>query len=170
MTGRYVAALALMALAASPAAGQEAGTVAPFVGTWAASGLDGGDGAPAVEPSAFDLDIEGDDEEIAVTWAPVAPDGAREGATVRFEEAGRPGVFAAEDLAMPVDGEAMAWLRIFDGALTLYWMEVQADGGFAIESRRLTPAPDGGGLDGEVVLVVDGHPLATTRVRLAKGG
>jgi hypothetical protein len=145
---------------ASPAFGQD-GLPEEFHGDWRGEEVSvvEGDG---VEVTAEDLNVRIEPDEAAgfrMHWTTLEREKAggplaRHPVEAHFVPAGRPGVFAfeAEDSSMllslfgdpatsnPLEGEPLLWARFDGGALSVYGLVINTEGGFDLYQhvRRLT--------------------------------
>lgn len=150
-------------LAGSPAFGQ-GGLPASFHGDWQGEKLTIEEGGNGLGVAAEDLGvrIEPDGSGFRMHWTALSHEGAggpltRREVEARFVPAGRPGVFAFDperssillrlfgnpSTNNPLEGEPLLWAR-FDGeSLSVYGLEINAEGGFDLYQHVRTLTGEG---------------------------
>lgn len=111
---------------------------------------------------------------FSVTWTtvirsggdPANPDTRRKTQTVSFMPGSQPGVFRGTPSGDPLSGNPYIWARIAAQTLTVYILNITANGSYEMQSYARTL----GGYGMELVFsrIRDGEPVRSARARLTK--
>ena len=111
---------------------------------------------------------------FSVTWTtvirgggdPDKPDTRRKTQTVVFAPSGQPGVFRSTLSGAPLSGNPYIWARIEAQTLSVYILNITADGAYEMQSYARTLS--GYGMELVFSRIRDGEPVRSARAKLTK--
>ena len=172
----FTLVLALAALAAPPLSAEDL-SIKAFFGTWSGSAI-----AHNRDSLYFGVTVRDIDVTIAPTaggfhivWTTVMRrGGTRDNPTIRrkrtsltFAPGANQGVYRATDAAAPKDGgRNITWARLAGDTLTVYLMDIDAKGRYAISSYARTLAD--ATMELKYRLIKDGDPVRLVKGKLVK--
>lgn len=118
------------------------------------------DTGTGVRAGDFTVVIEADADRFTVSWPPRS--------AVTFTPARRPNVFRALGPSNPLHGGIVHWVRIEEGALVVYSMQIDTHGGYDI--RDYTYVPIAEGLELTLHRIRSGGDPEVSRARLVRYG
>lgn len=171
----FTLVLALAALAAPPVAAEDL-PIKAFFGTWSGSAI-----ANNRDSLYFGVTVRDIDVTIAPTaggfhivWTTVLRRGGtrdnpkirRKSTSLTFTPSANKGVYSATDAAAPKGGRNITWARLAGNTLTVYLMDIDAKGRYAISSYARTLA--GATMELKFRLIKDGDPVRLVKGKLVK--
>lgn len=170
-----LAALALLVIGIGPARAQDL-NIKAFHGTFSGSGIAKSDDSLYFGVSVRDVDVEirptADGFRLAWTTVlrqggdPAQPKARKRASEEYFTSTARANFFAGKNNGDPLASKTVAWATIKRNTLTAYFMTVENDGTYDVQSyaRSLT----GEGMDLVYARVKDGEKLRTVKAKLTR--
>ncbi len=170
-----LAALALLVVGFGPARAQDL-NIKTFHGTFSGSGVAKSDDSLYFAVSVRDVDVEirPTPDGFRLAWTtvvrqggdPAQPKARKRASEEYFTATARPNFFAGKDNGDPLAGKTVAWATIRRNTLTAYFMTVEDDGAYDVQSyaRTLT----GEGMDLVYARVKGGEKSRTVKAKLTR--